>query len=456
MATTEDLAYVIYTSGSTGVPKGAMLPHRAVLNYLEWMRRELGLLADDCVLQKAPLSFDASVWELYLPLMSGARVFLARPDGQRDPAYLTATLRHYGVTIVQFVPSLLAVLLETPGFAKALRGLRHLVLGGEALSSELAARVRLLLPDGSVYNLYGPTEAAVYATAWMLPPEFRGGVVPIGRPIFNVKVYLFPPGGWELLPIGATGELCIGGRGVGIGYWKQPELTAERFVADPFDSGKLLYRTGDLARWRADGVLEFLGRIDQQVKIRGYRVELGEVEAALLRHPGVRECAVTSGASARGDGRLIAYLVPETGQIPAAAQLRAHLAARLPDFMVPSAFVVMQYLPLNANGKLDRAALPIPDESRAQQEYIAPRTRMEALVAQTWAEVLGLDRVGVEEDFFNLGGHSLHGMRILARLGSTLDRRLSLRLLFSTRSVAALASGIEAELALPPDPDGTL
>ncbi|MEP6622438.1 MAG: amino acid adenylation domain-containing protein, partial [bacterium] len=439
-ATPDDLAYVIYTSGSTGVPKGAMLPHRAVVNYLQWMQSAYVLGATDCVLQKAPVSFDASVWELYLPLIAGARLFLARPDGHRDPDYLLATIAARRVTVVQFVPSLLGVLLEE--FAEAGRGVRLLVLGGEALPGELASRLRALFPSLEVQNLYGPTEAAVYATAWTLPIDFVGGVVPIGKPISNDRIYVLAPGTDEPMPIGVPGELCIGGSGVGSGYLHRPELTAEKFVADPFlDGGSgRMYRTGDLARWRSDGVIEFLGRIDHQVKIRGFRVELGEIESALGVLEGVRECVIVQ----RGES-LVGYVVAERGAELDAAALREALRDELPEYMVPSALVVLEAMPLNANGKLDRKALPDPGTIEGSRAYLAPRTALEAQIAEVWATVLGRTRVGVEDDFFEVGGHSLLGMRILARLASQLGRRLSLRQLFDGRTVAGLA----AQLAVP-------
>ncbi len=434
----EDLAYVIYTSGSTGTPKGAMLPHRAVVNYLQWMQAELQPGQGDCILQKAPVSFDASVWELYLPLIAGARVHFARPDGHREPGYLLDTMRERGVTIVQFVPSLLAAMLDIPGAEAAFRGVRQLVLGGEALPGELAVRARAVCPSAIIYNLYGPTEAAVYATAWQVPTDFGGGIVPIGRPIANDQVYLLAAGTTEPVPIGVPGELCIGGRGVGAGYWGQPQLSAEKFVPDPFRGDGCLYRTGDLARFRPDGVIEFLGRIDHQVKVRGFRVEMGEIEAAILTSPGVRECVVMQ----RAEARLVAYLVAQPGRSIDMVDLRVHIAASLPEYMIPAAFVVLETFPLSANGKIDRAALPEPLLASVTREYVAPRNALETEIAEAWQAVLGRECVGVDDDFFEIGGHSLLGMRILARLQGSLHRQLPLRMLFEARTVAGLAAQI--------------
>jgi acyl-coenzyme A synthetase/AMP-(fatty) acid ligase/acyl carrier protein len=424
-----------------------MLPHRAVVNYLRWMQSAYPLDGRDCVLQKAPVSFDASVLELYTPLVAGARLLLARPDGHREPLYLLSTIATHGATVVQFVPSLLAAIIETPGFAAAFASVRLLFLGGEALPGDLAARVRALLPHAAVHNLYGPTEAAVYATAHAVTEADGQGTVPIGRPIANAQVHVLSPAGAPV-PVGVTGELYIGGAGVGAGYLNRSELTAARFVRDPFRDvpGAALYRTGDLARWRADGVLEFLGRADEQVKVRGFRVELGEIESALARCPGVRECAVAQRPAAAGGTRLVGYIVPSAGAAIDPALVRERLAATLPEHMVPAAFVTLDQLPLGVTGKLDRRALPEPamEETRA---YVPPRTPLEETVARVWAEVLELERVSVEDDFFGLGGHSLSAMRILVRLGSSTGLQLPMRTIFDARTVRALAGHIERERA---------
>ncbi len=451
-ASPEDLAYVIYTSGSTGEPKGAMLPHRAVANYLQWMQNAFPLDAGDRVLLKAPVSFDASVWEFYLPLISGARLVLAGPDDHHNPAALAETIASQRITVIQFVPSLIGVMLESPDFAPACRFLRLLFLGGEAVSPELATRVRAALPNVDLHNLYGPTEAAVYATAWTFPPSGPIGSVSIGAPIANVAVHVLDPTSLLPVPVGVVGELCISGAGLATGYLKRPELTASRFVRNPSaPGGARMYRTGDLGRWRRDGTLECLGRIDQQVKIRGFRVELGEVEATLSRHPVVRECVVANTTVRGKESRLTAYVVLRDGANGDRAVLREFLAAVVPEYMLPDAFVFLDAMPLGITGKLDRKALPAPDDDdEPQQSYVAPRTDLERIVAMMWANVLGRSRIGAFDNFFSLGGHSLGAMRILVRLAERLSVPLSFKVLLEAPTVAALAQRIAAMLTHEP------
>jgi amino acid adenylation domain-containing protein len=459
LPTGDNLAYVIYTSGSTGRPKGVMIPHSAVVNYLAWMRDAYPLDTRDGVLQKAPASFDACIWEFFLPLVSGARLVLARPGGHQDPAYLLAALARHEVTLLQLVPSQLNMMLETPG-ADAPAGLprlRRLFLGGEALPSELLTRLGAACPTVQVTNLYGPTEATVYATHWSIAAaEWQGGAVPIGEPIANASVHVVhvrDGGAMELVPIGVAGELCIGGVGLALGYLERPALTDEKFVRDPFAAGPAsgasrarLYRTGDRARWRADGTLEYLGRIDNQVKLRGFRVELGEVESALSQLPGVQSAVALVREDTPGDQRLVAYCIPvigadRSGHTPVA--LRTALKATLPEFMVPTAFVWLAEWPLNANGKLDRKALPVPASADAPAAVrVAPRTPTEEVVAALWGDVLQRE-LGVEDDFFELGGHSLLALRVLARIGERLGVRVPLRVIFESSTVAAFATRVD-------------
>jgi len=444
----EHLAYMIFTSGSTGRPKGAMNTHRGIVNRLLWMQEAFGLTADDRVIQKTPFSFDVSVWELFWPLMVGARLVIARPGGHQDAAYLADLIAEQGITTIHFVPSMLQVFLDGPRLDRC-GSLVRVIASGEALPADLERRffARLGWTGAGLFNLYGPTEAAVDVTVWACEREGRRTSVPIGRPIANTRIHLLDPV-LEPVPIGAPGELYIGGVQVGRGYLGRPELTAERFIPDPWgEPGSRLYRTGDLARHLPDGAVEFLGRIDHQVKVRGFRIELGEVEAALAAHPAVREAVVVARADDAGR-RLVAYLVPhpEGAEAPllSLAELRANLSLTLPDYMVPAAWVLLGALPLTPSGKVDRRALPAPEGGRLElgAVYVAPRTALEELLAGIWAEVLGLDRVGVHDNFFALGGHSLLAAQVVSRAGEALEIEVPLRLLFEAPTVAGLAESL--------------
>ncbi|HEU4729742.1 MAG TPA: amino acid adenylation domain-containing protein, partial [Kofleriaceae bacterium] len=439
----EHAAYVLYTSGSTGVPKGIVVEHRAACNHMRWMLRTWPIAPTDVILQRTPISFDASVWELFVPLMAGARLHLVTDDDARDPRALIRLIARAGVTIMQCVPSLLGALVAEPELAGC-RTLARIFCGGEPLTAELIAQVGSRL-DVEIHNLYGPAEATIDATWWPcgeLPP---GAPVPIGRPIDNVKTYVVDRRG-GLAPVGVPGELYIGGAGLARGYLGRPDWTAERFVPDPFSGrpGARLYRTGDLARWRADGVLEFLGRIDHQVKLRGFRIELGEIDAALRAHPAIRDAAAAV-SEVTGDKQLVAYVVLHDAAdrpAPTAAELRRELAARLPEHMVPNAFVVLDSLPRNPSGKLDRAALPAPPRARRAPTAGAdlPGSELEQRIAAIWRDVLGVDDIGVHDDFFELGGHSLIATRVISRIHAELHVELSLRELFAAPTVAGLAA----------------
>nr|WP_281404395.1 non-ribosomal peptide synthase/polyketide synthase [Pyxidicoccus fallax] len=446
LATPDSLAYVIFTSGSTGRPKGAMNAHRAVVNRLLWMQQAHGLSAQDVVLQKTPYSFDVSVWEFFWPLMTGARLVLARPGGHQEPDYLVRLIAEQHVTTLHFVPSMLQVFLEEPELERC-ASLRRVVCSGEALSAELAQRCLQRLPGVGLHNLYGPTEAAVDVTAYPCVLEDSHRTVPIGRPIANTSIRILDAH-LRPVPVGVPGELFIGGVQVGRGYLARPELTAERFIPDPFssESGARLYRTGDKARWLADGHIEYLGRLDFQVKVRGLRIELGEIEAALEQHPQVRQAVVVVREDASGDKRLVAYVVPPSGaQPPSTPEVRDFLKAKLPEYMVPSAFVTLEALPLNSSGKLDRKALPAPDAALSTRaEYLAPRGETEQRLASLWSEVLRVEKVGVHDNFFELGGHSLLATQVASRIRATFGVDLPLPTLFEAPTLETLAASIDA------------
>ncbi|MGW0533980.1 non-ribosomal peptide synthetase [Streptomyces sp. NPDC003032] len=432
-----DLAYVLYTSGSTGAPKGVMVPHRAVVNRLRWMRRDCGLGADDVVLQNAVPTFDYAVWELFGPLHMGATVVLPSAEGHRDFSELTGLIVEHGVTVAHFIPSLLRHFAEEPEAARC-TGLRVLFSGGEPLDPALAARVQEVLPQVRVFNAYGPTEAAVDVTCWPVPK--RPASVAIGGPVANTTCYVLDER-MRPQPIGVPGELYLGGIQLARGYRGRPGTTAEHFVPDPFGpAGGRLYRTGDRARWRPDGTLEYVDRVDRQVKIRGVRVEPGEAEAALLAHPAVREAAVVA-AEGNGGLRLVAYYrgSPAGGE----GELREHLAARLPEFAVPAAYVELPGgLPVLSSGKLDRNALPAPERpSPVAVEATGstpPLGARELMLAALWAEVLGVDRISREDSFFQLGGDSILGIQMVAKARRA-GIEVTVPALFRHQTLAALA-----------------
>jgi amino acid adenylation domain-containing protein len=439
----DDLAYVMYTSGSTGRPKGVMVCHRGVCNYLHWRQIYFPLTDADRLLQAASLSFDDSVWEFFEPLMVGARVVMARPGGQQASAYLLRLIAEQRITAACFVPSLLQVLLEEPRL-KSCDCLRRVTTGGETLSIELQERFFARMRAG-LHNGYGPTEATISATFWTCERGRHRRTVPVGRPIANTQIYLLDQN-LQPVPIGVPGELHIGGDGLARGYLNRPELTAKRFIPDPFSlqPGARLYRTGDLARYLPDGNIEFLGRLDHQIKLRGFRIELGEVESVLNTHAAVRESVVVLREDATKQERLMAYIVP-TGATPSPGKLRAFMKEKLPEYMVPAAFVMLEALPLMPNGKVDRRALPLPDPSslRAENAYAEPRTPTEETLAGIWEEVLGLKQVDIHDDFFELGGHSLLAAQVDSRLRNAFGMELPLRSLFEAPTVAGLAEHIE-------------
>ncbi len=447
----QQLAYIVYTSGSTGKPKAAALPHSALSNHLHWLAETLDLTSTDRVLQKTSISFDASVWELLLPLQIGMPVVLARPGEHLDSDYMARTLRDQHITVLQVVPSALQALLAEPVLREC-HELRYVISGGEALDRALTRTFFAVLPHATLGNFYGPSETCDDATYFELHAPVPGaGFVPIGRPIANVRCHILDAAR-QPVPQGAVGELYIGGAGLARGYLHRPQLTAERFLEDPFRSGARLYRTGDLARYRADGVIEYIGRVDSQVKIHGFRIELAEIEAALKACPGVDHCAVSVHVDSAGEKRLLAHVA---GEVTDPATLKRRLSARLPEHMVPQIIVPLAQLPLLPNGKIDRRALPEPDFSPAQETTVAPRSPVEQALADIWSEVLRIPAPGVHQSFFALGGHSLLATQVVSRIRRTLQVELPLRTLFESPTIAELAQAVARERSAegtPPEP----
>ena len=444
----EQLAYVIYTSGSTGTPKGAAVRHRALASCMAWMQQVYSLDAADTVLHKAAFGFDVSAWEMFWPLSTGTPLVLAEPGEHRDPARLAALILRHRITTLNFVPAMLQAFLQQPQ-VQAMgtdAPLRRVIVGGEALPAEAQKEVALRLPRATLYNLYGPTETTIHVTHWTCRAD-GAAQVPIGRPITETSARVLDAD-LNLVPPGMPGELYLGGVSLARGYLNRAALTAERFVADPFDPrGGRLYRTGDLVRWNAEGQLDYLGRIDQQVKVRGFRIELGEVEARLLAQPAVRDAVVLAKPGPAGL-RLVAYAAPHAGQRIDAAALRQSLAELLPDHMVPSAIVAMHALPLTPNGKVDRRALPEP-VFESDRAHIAPQGRAAETLAAIWCEVLGVARVGLHDNFFDLGGQSLLLIRVHQQVQQRLGVELPLVELFKHPTLAALAQRLERGSAVP-------
>ncbi len=453
----DNAAYVIYTSGSTGRPKGVVVTHRALANYATAAVGLYGVTPDDRVLQFASLSFDASAEEIYPALLGGAALVLRTEQMLADAATFFARCAEWGVTVLDLPTAYwheLVAELER-GAVRLPDAVRLVIIGGErALPERVAAWRRHVGAAVRLVNTYGPTEATVVATLAELQGREEAAVlpdqplpaVPIGRPVPNGRAYVLD-GEMRPLPLGARGELYVGGLGVARGYLGRPELTAERFVPDPFagEPGARLYRTGDVVRWRRAGELEFVGRADDQVKVRGFRVELGEIEDVLLRHPAVRDAVVAAREDEPGRTRLVGYVVA-AGEVPTAAGLRAHLKAELPEHMVPAAFVVLDALPRTGSGKVDRRALPAPEAPGAPAEsYVAPRTEAERCLAEIWAAVLKLERVGVRDNFFELGGHSLLATQVVSRVRQAFGAELPLRAIFERPTVGELAALLPAE-----------
>ncbi|GCF10053.1 non-ribosomal peptide synthetase/type I polyketide synthase [Dictyobacter arantiisoli] len=446
----ENLAYVIYTSGSTGRPKGAMNTHAGVCNRLLWMQDAYQLTSSDRVLQKTPFSFDVSVWEFFWPLLTGACLVIAKPEGHRDNAYLRMLITEQSITTLHFVPSMLQAFLNEP-LRSSCQSVRRVISSGEALSADIQKQFFACL-NAELHNLYGPTEAAIDVTYWMCQCDSQTANVPIGKPIANMQVYLLDRH-MDPVPTWVPGELYIGGVGLARGYQNLPGLTAEKFIPDPFSTkpGARLYQTGDLARYLPDGSIEYLGRIDHQVKIRGFRIEPGEIEAVLQEHAALQDVVVVTREDATGSPQLIAYVVPQEGQVPTFDELSTTVRAYLPEYMLPSMFMILDALPLTSNGKVDRRALPdvtskLPDVA---ESYVAPRTVVEEEVAKIWADILGVDQIGIYDNFFALGGHSLHLIQIRSRLQQTFQIELSMQSLVEIRNVIDLTHLLARQEAEP-------
>jgi amino acid adenylation domain-containing protein len=453
----ENAAYVMYTSGSTGKAKGVVIAHRALSNQLFWVHSVFGLTGRDRVLQKASFSFDVSVEEILAALVGGAQLILAKPGGQVDIEYLVGLIREKGITFVDVTPSLLQAFLENSEI-ETCSSLLWVLSGGESLTFELQEKFFQKM-SAELFNTYGPTETTVQSSYWRCRRgEEAGTGVPLGSPVSNTQLYVLDQLG-EVVPVGVAGELCIAGTGLARGYLNRPELTAERFVPNPLVAkgkvgGQRLYRTGDQARRRSDGTLEYLGRLDQQVKIRGFRIELGEIEAALREYGGVKQAVVLAREDHPGDRRLVAYIVSERGEGgngsgktgPRSSELNEHLRLKLPEYMMPSAYVQMEVLPLNHNGKVDRKKLPKPDTAMPEEDYVGSRNPTEETLCRLWQEVLRRERVGVHDNFFKVGGHSLLAAQVATRIRESFKLNIPLRQMFESPTIAQLAKVIDEAL----------
>lgn len=454
--TPDNAVYTLYTSGSTGKPKGVVNTHRGIVNRLNWMQARYPLSAEDRVLLKTPLGFDVSVWELFWPLITGATLVIAKPEGHKEPAYLIDCIVQNRITTLHFVPPMLSALLEEPNVSRCAESLKRVILSGEALSLSLQQRFFAALPTIELHNLYGPTEAAIDVTAWACEPMDTGSV-PIGHPIANTQIYLLDEA-MNPVPNGVAGELYIGGANLARGYLNRPDLTAERFVPNPFmDDGKaqagqaagigrdqstVLYKTGDLARYREDGAIDYIARLDHQVKIRGVRIELAEIEAVLEQYPGVKQ-AITKVFKDGEHSLLAAYLTLNTDADVNSDQLRHFTQQQLPDAMVPNAFEILKALPLTPNGKPNRQALNKPQQA-TNVTYIAPSSDTEKAIAEIWQATLNVDKPGSADNFFDLGGHSLIATRVISRLRKTFELEVPMQMLFERPVLADLAKGVDA------------
>ena len=439
-----NVAYVIYTSGSTGAPKGVCNEHRSVLNYLFWLQHRYPLDGTDTAMLKTPYTFDVSVPELFWPLMTGACLVIARPHGHKDPDYMVEAIERNRITTVRFVPSMLQVFLEAEGVERC-TSLKRVICSGEALPAAVQKRFFERMVHVELINHYGPTEAAVEVTYWRCQAEDIS--VPIGYPAPNTQLHILD-NCLQLVPAEIPGELFIAGTQVARGYLDRPDLTAEKFIPNPFSSvmGQRMYRTGDLVRWRRDGAIEFLGRLDYQVKLRGFRIELGEIESALAEHPAVLETVATTREKENGEKYLIAYFSSkEKHAAPAAGSLRTFLQKKLPDYMIPAVFMPLESMPRTASGKIDRKLLPVPEAPPMESIYVRPHSPVQEMLAGIWSRMLNRPRVGIHDNFFELGGHSLLAIRIVSRIRDAFQIEMPLQAMFAGPTIAQLAQLIDQQ-----------
>lgn len=440
--TPNSLAYIIYTSGSTGQPKGVAVEHVNICNRLNWIKDIVKIDEVDVYLQKTPYTFDVSVPEFFWPLQTGGKIVMARPEGHKNPNYLVETIQKYNITTLHFVPSMMSVFLEEKGLEDC-NSLRRVFTSGEAISATLQNRFFEKF-DIELHNLYGPTEAAVEVTHWQCQPEMTDPVVPIGAPVANTQIYILDQY-LQPVPLGTPGELYIAGIQVARGYLNRPKLTEERFVNDIFSkiTGAKMYRSGDLARHRENGVIEYLGRVDFQVKLRGFRIELGEIEAKLEEHIAVKQAVVVMRESDKRGQYLTAFYTGE--KVPNDIPFIHYLAGQLPEYMIPSHFVHLDEFILASSGKVDRKSLPKTELSKVdtQTEYVAAGTQIEELLVEIWEEILQIEKIGIHDNFIEMGGHSLTAIRLVSRIVDNFDLTLPINLVFRKPTIAGYAAHIE-------------
>ncbi|WP_414620776.1 non-ribosomal peptide synthetase [Calothrix sp. CCY 0018] len=456
-----DPAYMIYTSGSTGLPKGTIVRHDGAINHIYAQFDCLELTEDFCFLQSAPSSTDISVWQFLAPLLIGGKSVIVDIETVAIPEQLFEAIKTEKITVVELVPALFTSLLEytshLPNNERSLPNLKWMMLSGESVSPKLINKWLEIYPHIRIANAYGPSEAADDITQFIVDKPFneKQRTVPIGKPLANLNLYILDEK-MKLLPIGAPGEIYVSGIGVGAGYWKNEQKTRNSFVPNPFTDARknlpenrqdLIYKTGDLGRWLSDGNIEFLGRIDNQVKIRGFRVELGEIEVFLGQHPNVREAVVVVDREEADNPQLVAYIVPSTEAVSSISELRSFLKEKLPDHMIPSFFVMLENLPLAPSGKVDRKALPKPDNLRPELDaaYVSPRNEIERKVADIWQKILNVEKVGIQDNFFDLGGHSLNVLQVYSKLRELFPNNLAMTDLFKYPTISSISRYLNQE-----------